>query len=1048
VTATGFKEGVRSGVTVDASRSTEVDVVLEVGATRESVTVAATAAMMAMDSAEIGGTVENRQMTDLALNGRNPFYLAEVRPGVVGDQFNSFNPDTMYTSLKVNGGTGDGNAVTVDGVNYERMRGDFNGDTQLGVLNVDAIQEVEVLTSTYPAEYGRAKDAQVRFVTKSGTKDLHGTAFEFFENKDLNANLWIRNNSSQAFQNSAPPHFAYNQPGYSIGGPLVIPHKFNTDRSKLFFFFSEEWMYWRQVFTTTNTVFSPLMRQGNFSELLNPANPYFGTVRIVTDPASGAAFPNNIIPQSRLSPNGIGILNSYPLPTPGYQQSNLNVILSEPDPVNQRKDTPHFDYYLGKTVITFAGTYYWYAENTPFAASYSTTNLQTGLDRSNRQWTRPNLTGVVRATRAFTPTLVNDISFNAGADIVHINVYPEEGVEKYDRRLYGINYPYVFPVSQKVVSYRIPTVAVTGFTGEDGGTGPQHSTGPFYQVIDNLSWYVKSNHATKYGIVIEHGNQTNGEQTGSQNGSFNFLDTGSPNTTGVAVANVALGNYNQYTENGIRPFTQFISWMFEAYAQDHWKVTPKLTLEYGLRYSWQQPWYTRWNDVSDFLPAFYNPANKGIVDPVTGYITSGDPYNGIVMPGDGIPDKAKGRNNAILLPNYARLYHNLPPGYYNSYKKAFAPRLGVAYQIDTKTVFRAGAGIFHNRQDESDGELVSNAPNMPFFSNYYGSVDNPAGLTGTGLSTPFNLNAMDIYQQKYPTAFSYSASVQRELPGAIVLDTAYVAKSGYHLLHFYNANQMVAGTLTANPTVQPNALRPWEGIGSISTGSNGGHSSYDALQISMQRRFHSGLGLGLAYTWSKFIDNLTTPYNAYQFQRALDPYNFPDILNVNYIYELPVFKHSKALAGKLLGGWQVSGVTVFRSGDPLSVTDGTDMAGVGAGSGNQVWNCVGSTAYSGATGIGLPWFNKAAFTMPKSGTFGNCGYNILKGPHFDNWDMALFKGFNLAEKLRSTLRVEFFDMPNHPVLGDPGTNPRSGSFGLITTKSDSRYVQIGWKFLF
>jgi len=202
VEAPGFKKFVQSNVIVDAARRTDVDVALEVGSARESVTVTANAAMLAVDTAVVGGVVENRQMTDIALNGRNPFYMAEIKPGVIGDQFNSFNPDTMYTGLKVNGGQGHSNAVTVDGVNFERMRGDYNSNTQLGVLNVDAIEEVEVLTSTYPAEYGRAKDAQVRFVTKSGTRDFHGTVFEFFRNKVLDANSRTRNSSTQRFQNA------------------------------------------------------------------------------------------------------------------------------------------------------------------------------------------------------------------------------------------------------------------------------------------------------------------------------------------------------------------------------------------------------------------------------------------------------------------------------------------------------------------------------------------------------------------------------------------------------------------------------------------------------------------------------------------------------------------------------------------------------------------------------------------------------------------------------------------------------------------------------
>ncbi len=1044
--ATGFKKFIRSNITVDAARSTNVDIVLEVGSTTESVTVTATAAMLATDTAAQGGIVENRQMTDLAMNGRNPFYLAEIKPGVVGDQFNSFNPATMYTGLKINGGQGHSNAVTVDGVNFERMRGDYNSNTQLGVLNVDAIQEVQILTSTYPAEYGRAKDAQVRFVTKSGTRDFHGTLFEFFRNKALDANSWTRNTSTQAFQNAHPAPLSWNQPGFSLGGPFVIPKVFNTDRKKLFFFFSEEWMYWRATYTTTNTVPSLAMRRGDFSELLSSSNPFFNAVKTIKDPTNNSApFPNNIIPANRQSPNGIGILNSYPAPTPGYQIGNLNVIQSEPDPVNQWKDTTHWDYYQGNNKITFAGTYYWYEEFTPFSGTYSSTNNVSGLDRFNRYWTRPNMTGTVSLTSTITPTLVNDVSYAAGTDIVHITVYPEEGVEKYDRRLYGINFPHVYPDKDKVMSYIIPSASMTGITGISGGSPGAVSSGPFHQLIDNFTWVAKNNHTFKFGAVIEHGRQHNGEQTGGEAGSFSFSDTGLPNTTGVALGNVVLGNYTSYSESGPHISTQLISWAFDAYAQDTWRVTPSLTLEMGVRYTKQQPWHAEWNDQTNFVPAYYDPAKAAQVDPVTGYITSGDAYNGLVKFGTGIPDKAQGRAMAAFLPDVQRMFHNLPLGYYNSSSNAFAPRLGIAYRMGKKTVFRGGAGIFHAR-DNMYGGTVGQNPDRLSYSNSYGSVDNPGGAIGLALQAPvgnsgFNLN------QKYPTAFSTSVSIQRELPGTIVLDVSYVGKIGMNLGRSRALNQLALGTITRNPTIQPNAMRPYLGLAGLNQYATDGHSSYNALQITLERRFSNGLGFGLAYTWSKYIYNITTPWNANQFPRSLSSDDYPHNLTVNYIYELPILRNSTTLAAKLLSRWQVSGVTVFRSGTPLSVTDGTDMAGVSGGSA-QVWNCVGSPAYSGPTGVGLPWFNKAAFAQPAAGTWGNCGYNILRGPYFDNWDLALFKGFQPLERVRAEFRLETFNFPNHPLLQNPGTNPRSGSFGVITQKGNERNVQLGIKFIF
>ena len=258
-----------------------MDVALEVGAVTESIQVTASAAATTLETAQIGRTVESRQITDLALNGRNPFNLTLLKAGVIGDQFNGFNPGVVEQSFAINGGRKNGNEVTVDGVNMVRARGDAARATNIGILTVDAIQEVQILTSTYPAEYGRAMDGQVRFVTKSGTREFHGTAWEFLRNAALDANSWTRNSSPNKSESSRPAPFRFNQPGYSFGGPVVIPGKFNTNRSKMFFFVSQEWMWYRKEQTNTSTVPTAAMKRGDFSELLSAANPFFRAVRIV-----------------------------------------------------------------------------------------------------------------------------------------------------------------------------------------------------------------------------------------------------------------------------------------------------------------------------------------------------------------------------------------------------------------------------------------------------------------------------------------------------------------------------------------------------------------------------------------------------------------------------------------------------------------------------------------------------------------------------------------------------------------------------------------------
>ena len=1045
VQAAGFKLYTRTRVKVDAAARTTVDVALEVGALTETVSVTANATSTTMETAQIGRTIESKQINELALNGRNPFSMAVLKAGVIGDQFNGFNPGWVEQSVSINGGRKNGNEVTVDGVNMLRARGDATRATNIGVLNVDSIQEVQILTSTYPAEFGRAMDGQIRFVTKSGTRDFHGTVWEFLRNSRLDANSWLRNNSPNSGDNSRPAPFRFNQPGYSVGGPVFIPRKFNVERNKMFFFVSQEWVWYRKEQTNTSTVPTAAMRKGDFSGLLSASNPFFRAVKTIRNPATGQPFPGNVIPAQLQSPNGIGILNAYPLPSPGYQVGTANWIRTLPNPITSRKDTFRVDYYAGKSRISFMGNNYVYREDQPFEGTFGT-----GLDRSNTRWYRPNKLGAFSINTTLSANKINDFTVSGAADRAQLDPYVNEGVDRLGRAQYGINFPYIIP-GRKVLPDRIPQASITGLFTLSGGGRPQNSSGPIYSWADNFSWIPKSNHALKFGVWVEKATQKNNEQTGSQNGSFSFTDAGSnPFTSGVAMGNVVLGNYDSYSEAGPRPYTLVTSWAVESYVQDTWKVNPRLTIEMGVRWSFRTPWAAKWNDIAEFDARYYTQSNIAVVDRALGYIVSGDPYNGIVLPGNGIPDSAAGRANAINLPNYQRLFHDLPRGFVNSYK-AFAPRLGVAYRLDNKTAIRLGGGMFHHRQNLQN--LFSNPPNLVSVSTGFGLVDNPGGAVSR--TFPFGISALDP-KYKYPNAYTYSFSIQRELPGGAVLDVAYVGKTAVSLLRTRNINQLLPGTIQTNPGIQTNALRPYQGLAAINYTTLDGRSNYNSFQASLDRRFRTGLGFGVSYTFSKGLDNITTPYNAYRFEKAPFEWDRPHVLNLNALYELPILRNRTDLMGNLLGGWQISSVVFFRSGSPLSVTDATDVAGTGQG--GAPWNLVGNIDVTGDRGVGKAWFNPAAFALPRAGTFGNAGLGIIRGPRFASFDASLFKRFRITERVGSEFRFEAFNVLNHPLLGDPVTNPRSGDFGFITSKSlvsaqanvstNERNVQVAVKFIF
>ena len=998
-------------------------------------------ALSETETAQVGRTVDSRQISDLALNGRNPIDLALTKAGVVGTVagtgFNNFNPIDLSAAFSINGAQLYGNNITVDGVSVVRSRGDGqSAPTLTGLFNADAIQEVQILTSTYPAEYGRALTGQVRLVTKAGGRDFHGSAFEFFRNSALDANTWQRN-SSNTQDARTPQPLRFNQPGFTVGGPLFIPGHFNTSRDKLFFFVSEEWISYHQSVESTGIVPSLAMRQGNFSELLSPTNAFFGKATVVKDPLNGMPFVNNVIPPTRLSPNGIGLLKAYPVPTPGFLQGANNWYDSQPQPNDSRKDTLRIDYLQGIHRISISGSDLSFHEDDPF---------RTGFDVADTRWNRPNYSAALSVTSIPSATLINEFTASFADDVVRMTLYPIDGVDRYDRSLYGINFPYALSGPKRVAN-RIPSIAPQGFSTLDGSSKPGNSSGPMFTLRDTVTALRFSTHTLKFGASYEMATQVNADQIAfNQNGWFTFQNTGNPLTTGVAIANAALGNFNTYQEIGTAADTHVKSGAVEAFAQDTWKIKPRLTMEYGLRYSYFQPWHAIWNDISNFNANYFDPATKAIVDPVSGGIVSGNPYDGIIEPGTGYPASAAGRALGASVPNVQSLFHNLPNGFVNSYALGtnFSPRLGIAWRVTDHTVIRTGAGTFRVREFLNNGSLFRNPPNQASANAVNGLVDNPGG---GGLLLPASIGAV-ANEYRYPSSYNYSLSVQHEFGAGFVLDVAFVGDTGVNLLRIHNINQLPLDTIYLYPSINPNALRPYEGLAAINYAEQSGRSNYNSLQVTVNRRFRSGLALDFAYTFSKVLDNVQTPFDGYHFTWAPSTIDRNQALTFNYIYELPFFRRSHTMVGNALGGWQISGVTAFRSGDPLSVVDSNDNAGVGAGSASQPWNLIGNTAVSNPAGVGALWFNPAAFGKPALGTFGNASLNLLRGPWFQNWDAALFKNFKIGERIDSQFRFEVFDFLNHPNLSDPVVVPTSGSFGKIIAKSDNRNIQLGLKIRF
>ena len=908
-----------------------------------------------------------------------------------------------------------------------------------------------MLTANYMPEYGRASGGQIRFVTKSGSSRYSGSAAYFYRDDSLQANTWTRNKSTNP-ADANPAAFDYKQYGYSFGGP--IPGE--MFKNKVFFFGAQEWVNFFQVETRTNTVPTAAMINGDFSQLLG-SNPFFSSPRQIRDPLTGQPFPNNIIPQERLSPNGIGIMKLYGPPTDGFQNGSLNQLITSDNPQDQRKDNLRIDYRIKSNhQLTGRYTYYNWVAIDAFRGQFPF---------ARTDWERPNWTTNFNFVSTIGNNLVNEVSYSYSKDQVFINVFTESGLYKRSRT--GINYPYIF--QGKEIEDKIPTVNIDTFTGFDGGPYPAFSEGPIH-VFSNTTTYVKGRHTFKAGVSFEYSGEDDFDQinvsaiqggTNNQNGQFEFRNNRTSGlTTGTALADMAMGHFQTYAELGERAFTRWRALATDLFIQDSWKPTSDLTIEGGLRYVIWPPWYSTTNNIANFDQSVYDANNAAVMSPVTGRLVRGPRYNGIVLPGEGF--EGDGNDLGVASdPQVQALFIGAPRGFAKTHYNVFEPRLGASYAIDDKTIGRASVGVFHNRVTLNDSLLLGgNPPFQPMVAVNNGSVDNPAGIGGGGgTDLAFAMQSIDT-EFKHPTVYMWSVGVQREIPWGFVVDATYVGRRGLYLQRERNINQLIEGELNRNPGTAIESLRPYKGYNTIRLSENAGRSIYNSLQLSADKRYSNGFKVGVAYTLGVSEDNASDKrdvlWNTYDDTNFWGPSSFDckHVLVVSYIYELPFWREQDTLAKNLLGGWQVSGASFFRSGTPFSVTRANDIAGVGGGT--QPIDVVGdinanaNRQFSEGNGLDTNFvFNPSAFANPSAGRFGNQTRNILRNPGDQQWDLALFKNFNLGGSQKLQFRMEMFNFINHPNLNGPNGDITNVNFGRSITKSDARRdIQLALRYTF
>jgi hypothetical protein len=1047
--AQGFKKLQVAGVVLSAADKLNAGVLaLQIGAADTSVEVTADAGQIQLqsNSGERSDLISGKQLNDVALNGRMVLDYVKLIPGVVSSFDGHASGTGGINAFNINGTRANEHEFTIDGASNVDT-GD-NGGTHV-TINTDAIAEVKVLTSNYQAEFGKAAGGQVIITTKSGSNEFHGDARFFHRNDSLNANNWFNN------LNNAPiEKYRYNYAGYQVGGPIK--------KDKLFFFWSQE--YYRQLVPITGVTnfYTPtaLERNGDFSQSKDAAgNPIY-----ISGPG---VVNNNKIDRSLLTSSQQQvfdqmqkILNLFPLPNvTGQSTYNFTDTYSAEQP--RREDILRIDYQLNENNRIFGRWIHnsdnMYAPFTPFPGPFgifacsSSVNFPGGCTQQHPGW---NLS--LGWTSTITPTLLNELTLGPShtlslADGTNGNISMDKN---------GINLPLLFPTAanQVIPDMSFGGIPNIGFAGGYLGATPWYQKNTTINVNDNLTW-VRGNHTFKTGMFFQRSRKDQ-IAWGNSNGQFSF-DAGSTAGSGTCptgyfcgdpFASALLGQYQWFEQDSTRPVGMFRYSQLEFYVQDTWKITPRLTLDYGMRFAWIPPQFDANNNIALFDPNSYNPANAVTID-----------SNGNIVAGSGNP------LNGMLYTNSG----TLPAGGWDSRGIMPEPRFGFAYDLfnDHKTVLRGGVGMMHDR---TQGNLIFNTVfnnpalvQAPSFTN--GNIADIPSLVASTTVAGVMGDGKVLGASKdghVPTVYSFSLGVQREIASGMTLDVAYVGTIGRHLVTSRNINAIPYGAafLRQNqdpacfggtvPTVEPNLpswysdagysftghcaygrnaysnapLVPYKGYGQIPYLEWGGTSNYNSLQVSLQRRFSKGLTFGAVYTWSKSMVTANTDQDTMDtFLPQLDyraaSWDRTHVFAANYVYDLPnLTKHfggPKWLA-YITDNFQVSGVTQFMTGTPVDLNNGWSFES-GAIDGSNMWGAI-------------PYYysldSSGNIVIPKIGAPARGSRDILRNGGMQNWDMSLFKNIKLGadEKRYIQLRLEAFNTFNHPNFDGKYYNVNVDSF--------------------
>jgi hypothetical protein len=1031
----GFRTVQRNDIGVQVGSANRVSFSMEVGELSETIQVQAHAPLIQTENAAISTVIENRAIVELPLNGRNYLQLASLIPGAttngpsssqgkqrMGGQRNSF-------ALNVAGQRIHYNHYSLDGVENT----DLNFNSYMLLPSVDALEEFNVISGLFDAEYGRAI-AQVNVSTKSGSNQLRGTAFEFLRNSALDARNYFDR------PNDPIPPFKRNQYGGTVGGPVVLP-KIVDGRNRLFFMVNWEGLRERKSLTSTPSLPLSSWRMGDFSGLRDSS----GNLIALYDPATAVfdaagnviqaprPFPGNIIPANRIHPVSQKLLAYYPLPS--QEVTGPNFVNNEARRVDADQFTYRVDFSQGRSTWMFRHSISNELGYDPFAIPNMGINTDTDVHQL-----------VFGNTRTLGSNKLNDARLGFGY-LKNAHISPRANTDNVVKTL-GINLP-----SDNPLYWGVPNINVSGLSGlGEESDAPFINDDKTLQLVDNFTWTVAT-HSFKFGGELRHVwyDQIGGVVT---RGRFGFDGRYTQNPLlpaaqrgGAPFADFLLGDFNNAEGQVGAPIANFRSDYLAVYAQDSWRLRPTVTMNYGVRWEYDQP-FTDTNDAIVNIDFDWFNSHE----PIFVRAGTGDPYEG---------DPAFRLASDIQYVRDGRFGR----GAYRPDKNDIAPRLGIAWTVTPRTVVRSGGGVYYVRDiGNAVFDIVRNAPftirrSEPAES-FRPNLSFEQPFARTGAPTFILANQFDE-----PTSYvaQWSVGVQRELGGSMTAEATYFGSIGRHLRRLMSYNNPEPSQLA-----NTNLARPFPKFGSIQVMNAPSRSHYNALYLKLQRRFSQGLSFLSSFSYGKSIDNGSgirtsdgdslTPSNNYdlELETGLSAFDFRKRWTTSWLWDLPfgrnrAYMNRSGAADLVLGGWQVGGILTLQDGFPFTVTCGPGNVQNGGGA-----------CYPDSTGIDwqLPasertrtrHFNTDAFVdrNPAGGPFryGTVHRNSLIGPGIVSLDASANKRFVIGSKYLEA-RIEVFNLPNRPIWNQPGSQLRTPNYGVITsTRLDSRQIQVGVKFVF